>query len=210
MEKLELAISLNHGQTLYAQLRPEDERQLAELLGDRGAIDLAAHGDDVEGHTISGDVLVDVEGHAFVVRLPQASDVTTLRRALAVGAVTATIVGAGVIAGLHPQVPTSTSVEQAPPRVQVQAVPGPALRAQRDEMQREQAQENVVREQTLMTVPLDAANPAIPAQALRAERNEMQREGEQGNVAQQQTLQTVPLDANNPAIPPQAQRAGTN
>ncbi len=193
MAQIELAISLNDGQTIHAELRPEDERQLAELLGDRSAIQFASSADDVEGHAISGDVLVDVEGHAMVVRLPDSADAAALRRALVVGAVTATLVGAGVVAGLRPQPPISTTVEQAQ-SVQVQAVPGPALRAQRDEMQREAAQVIAVPVQQLQAVPVDANNPAIPAKALQAE-------GAESN-------QAVPLDVDNPAIPPQALRAG--
>jgi hypothetical protein len=140
---------------------------------------------------LSGDVAVDVEGHAMVLRLPHAADAAALRRALAAGAITATILGAGALAALNPPAPSATTVEQAPERVQAQAVPGPALRAQRDEMQREQSLE--------LAVPLDADNPAIPAQALRAEPGVA--------AAARSAQQAVPLDADNPAIPAQALRA---
>jgi len=218
MEKLQLAITLADGHTLHVEPRPEDERLLAKLLGDGSSIEFGAGDDDLEGHAMSNEVLVDVEGHALVVRLPDARDAAVLRRALAVATVTATLVGAGVIAGLHPPVLTSTPVEQAPVSLQVQAVPGPALRAQRDEMQREAAQENVVREQQLQSIPLDADNPAIPAQALRAERDELARDQslqaipvQAGSASLQssagQSAQDATLDADNPAIPAQALRA---
>ena len=184
METLGLTIATIDGQTLYAEPRPEDRGQLAELLGDRSSIEFAASDDDVEGHAISGDIVVDVEGHAMVLRLPRPADAAALRRALAIGAVTATIVGAGAIAGLHPPVQTPTAIEQPAVRQQIQQVPGPALRAQRDQM---------AREQTLQAVPLDVANPAVPAQALRAE--------------QGQSVQGVPLDSENPAVPAQALHA---
>ena len=209
MEKMRLAITLTDGQVLYAEPRPEDEPQLAELLGDRSAFEFGSSDDDLEGHAISTDIVVDVEGHAMVLRLPHAADAAAVRRALAVGAVTAAIVGAGVIAGLHPAAPTTTTIEQAP-AAQVQAIPGPALRAQRDEMQREQVQQETLTQQTLQSVPLDADNPLIPAQALRAEGAQLQSEQQVQSTQIEQTLQSVPLDADNPAVPAQALRAGTS
>jgi hypothetical protein len=210
MEKMRLAISLSDGQTIFADPRPEDEPELTQLAGVRTAIDIAARDDDLEGHAFSTDIAVDVEGHAMVLRLPQASDAAALRRALAVGAVTATLVGTGLVAGLHPQAPSAATGVQAPPRAQVQPMAGPAIRAQQDEMQRQAAQEDYLRQQKLQTVPLDATNPAIPAQALRAEQAEMQREAAQENMVREQQLRAVPADADNPAVPPQAERAGTD
>lgn len=207
MEKMTLAITLTDGQTLHAEPRPQDERRLAELLGSRATFEFATSNDDLEGHAMSAEVPVDVEGHAMVLRLPHAADAAALRRALAVGAITATIVGAGAIAGLHPPVQAPTNFVQAPPRAQIQSVPGPALRAQQDEMQRNQAveraqnlerEQGLEREQSIQALPVDVANPLVPAQVLRAERDEMQRE---------QSLHSVPLDADNPKIPAQALRA---
>jgi hypothetical protein len=205
VEKLQLAITLSDGQTFSAELRPEDERRLAELLGDRTTIQLASN-DDLEGHAISGEVFADVEGHAMALRLPRPADAAALRRALAVGAVTATIVGAGVIAGLQTPAQTTTPAVEVPAvRQQVQTVPAAALRAQQNEM---------TREQNLQAVPLDVENPAVPAQALHAETNELSVpaaavSAQQDELTRQQN-QAVPLDADNPAVPAQALHAERN
>ena len=111
MEKLQVTITTANGETLFAEVRPEDERKLAELLGDRSSIQFAPSQDDLEGHAMSSDIVVDVEGHAMAIRLPRPSDAAAVRRALAVGAVTATIVGAGVVAGLRPAAQTAPAVE---------------------------------------------------------------------------------------------------
>ena len=200
MEKLGLEISLADGQTLHAQPRPADARQLADLLSDRPTVQFAASDGDVEGHTISTDVFVDVEGHAIALRLPTATDAAALRRALAVGALTATVVGAGVIAGLQAPPQTRTPAAQAPAAERVQQIPAQAMRAQRDE---------TLRQQNLQVVPADANNPAVPSQALRAEQAELQREQSLAGTNQAETLlqQVVPADANNPAVPRQALRA---
>jgi hypothetical protein len=210
MERVLLAITLANGQTVHAQPRPEDDEQLAQLLGGGSTIELTSSNDDLEGHAFSADVTVDVEGHAITLRLPTPTDAAAVRRALAVGVVSAAIVGAGAVAALHPPASTPTSFEQAPERVQTQAVPGPAIRAQQDEMRRDAAQQEVVRQQMLKSVPLDADNPAIPAQALRAEQAEMQREQELESVQRAQTLQAIPADADNPDVPAQAKHAGTD
>jgi hypothetical protein len=165
MEQLQLAITLPDGQTLNGEPRPEDERRLAEILAGGSTIQLTANDDDVQGHSFSDDVLVDVEGHAFALRLPTATDAQALRRALAVGAVTATLVGAGAIASLQPRVQAPTTGIQVPAAERVQAVPAQAVRAQNNEMSRNAGVEAA-------NVPADADNPAIPAQALRAEQAE--------------------------------------
>src|SRR5215203_3044075 len=108
MEKLGLTITAADGLTVFAELRPEDQREFIELLGERSTIEFAPSQDDLEGHAISDDVFVDVEGHALALRLPRPADAAALRRALAVGAVTATIVGAGAIAGLQAPAQTTT------------------------------------------------------------------------------------------------------
>ena len=167
MEQLQLAIPLADGNALRAQFRPEDERRLADILRDRSSIELAPNDDDLEGHLSSDDVVVDVEGHAISIRLPNGADAAALRRALAVGAVTATIVGAGAIAALQPSANAPATVEQPPAVSIVREAPAQAVRAQRDE---------TVREQQLQAVSVDEANPAVPDQALRAERAEMVRQ----------------------------------
>jgi hypothetical protein len=208
MEQLQLTITVANGQTLFAEVRPEDERKLAELLGDRSSIQLAPTDDDLEGHAMSDDIVVDVEGHAMVLRLPRPADAASLRRALAVGAVTATLVGAGAIAGLRPAAQTTPAVEIPAVRQQVQTVPAAALRAQQNEM---------TREQSLNAIPRDVDNPAVPPQALRADSRELSVPvpapavaAQQDEMTQQQGQQAVPLDADNPAVPAQALHAERN
>jgi len=203
MEQIQITIA--SGETLFGELRPEDERRLAELLGDRSTIQLAPSQDDLEGHAMSDDIVVDVEGHAMAIRLPRPADAAALRRALAVGAVTATLVGAGAIAGLRPAAQTTPAVEIPAAQQQVRTVPAAALRAQRNEM---------TREQSLNAVPLDVDNPAVPPQALRAGTGELsvpaQAVAAQQNEMSQGQSQQVPLDADNPAVPPQALHAERN
>jgi hypothetical protein len=206
VEKFQVAITIENGQTLFAEVRPEDERKLAELLGDRSAIQFAPSQDDLEGHTMSDDIVVDVEGHAMVLRLPRPTDAAALRRALAVGAVTATIVGAGAIAGLRPAAQTAPAVEIPAVQQQVRTVPAAALHAQQNEM---------TREQSLNAVPLDVDNPAVPPQALRAGSGELSVPAQavaaqQDEMSQGQSQKAVPLDADNPAVPPQALHAERN
>ena len=122
------------------------------------------------------------------------------------GAVTATIVGAGVVAGLRPAAQTTPAVEIPAVQQQVQTVPAAALRAQQNEMTREQG---------LNAVPLDVDNPAVPPQALRAESRELSVPApavaaQQDEMAQGQSQQAVPLDADNPAVPAQALHAERN
>src|SRR4051794_14145905 len=74
VEKMKLAIALADGQTFDAEMRPEDEARWTELFSQRSAIDLTSSDDDLEGHAVSGDVFVDVEGHAIALRLPTPGD----------------------------------------------------------------------------------------------------------------------------------------
>ncbi len=201
MQQLQLAIQLSDGQTLHGLPRPEDDGRLAELLGDRATVELASSGDDLEGHSMSADVLVDVEGHAIAIRLPNPEDAARLRRALAVGAVTATIVGAGAIAALQSPAQTPAAVVPAPAAENVRTVPAPAVRAQEAEMLRQQ---QLADEQQLLVVPVtvDADNPAVPAPALRAQEAEMS-----GQVEAVPVAPLVQADNGNPAVPAQAQHA---
>ena len=100
MNERGLAITIGDTQTVYATPGPQDQDQLAELFGDSPTIELRVAEGDVEGHALSADVLVDVEGHAIALRLPTPADAAALRKALMVGAVTATLVAAGAIASL--------------------------------------------------------------------------------------------------------------
>jgi len=89
--------------TVVGQPRPEDQGRLIGLAA-AGALTLSIEPSklDTEGHGLSTDVAVDVEGHALTLRLPNATDATALRRALAVGALTATVAfGAVAAASMH-------------------------------------------------------------------------------------------------------------
>lgn len=126
-----LAIRLeDQTEIIWARPRPEDERLLAQLVGG-GPIEVSLHSrdDDTEGHGPSTDVTLDVEGNAMTIRLPTAADAAALRKALAVGAVTATIVAAGAIAAMQGATAPATQTLTIP-----QAGPAPALtRAQPSE-----------------------------------------------------------------------------
>ena len=91
------------GRTIAAKPRPEDQSTLDELLR-RGADVMVSQSDkDTEGHGLAGDEIeVDVEGHAMTLRLPTTADAAALRRALAIGALTATVAIGGFVAGTWP------------------------------------------------------------------------------------------------------------
>ena len=95
----QFAITLD-GRTLVAEPRPEDQTALDELLRRGTDITIAQSDSDTEGHVLAADeISVDVEGHAMTLRLPNATDAAALRRALAVGALTATVAIGGFVAG---------------------------------------------------------------------------------------------------------------
>ena len=204
MNEQAFAITIG-GQTVYATPAPEDQRQLAELLGDRATIDLTPADDDLEGHAISDEIVVDVEGHALTLRLPNAGDAAALRRALAVGAITATIVGAGAIAALQNPAQPAANTGQIPAAYS-QVVPAPAARADAA---------NALREQQFMEPQTQTVNPgtnvvananAVPAQAARADAASALRE-QQFMESQSQTV-TPAADATiDDAAPAQAQHA---
>jgi hypothetical protein len=89
------------GRTIVAQPRPEDQAVLAELLASSGGnITLQTADFDTEGHVLAaGDVEVDVEGHAMTLRLPNTADAEALRKALAIGALSASLAIGGFAAG---------------------------------------------------------------------------------------------------------------
>ena len=111
-----LAIQLDDGRVVVATPKPEDQERLAKL--DKEIVFLTVRdGYDVAGHGY-GDLLeLDVEGHAITLRLPSPSDAEAVRRALAVGAVTATIVAAGAIAALQGTQAPAMPLPAAPPAV---------------------------------------------------------------------------------------------
>jgi hypothetical protein len=123
-----LAIRLEDaGEIIWARPRPEDENQLAQLMGG-GPIAVSLRSSegtesDTQGHTLETDVLVDVEGHALTLRLPTAADAEVLRRRLATGVIVATLVVAGAGAGAAIQ---SMSVPAANTIVAPNVQPGPA------------------------------------------------------------------------------------
>lgn len=96
-----LAIRLDDGATIVAQPRPEDERRLADLLKGRDRkVSLRASDFDTEGHMRYSEVIVDVEGHAFTLRVPSATDAAELRKRLLLGTVAATLAVAGAGAAI--------------------------------------------------------------------------------------------------------------
>jgi hypothetical protein len=111
------AIQLDDGRVVVGTPKPEDQGRLGDLdLGDE--IELSGSDLDTSGHAMAEDVLVDVEGHAMTLRLPTAGDAEALRKALAIGAVTATLVAAGAIATMqgNPEVPPAPQTITTPAR----------------------------------------------------------------------------------------------
>jgi hypothetical protein len=141
-----LAIQLDDGRVVVATPKPEDQERLAKL--DKDIVFLTAAGDyDTAGHGY-GDLLeLDVEGHAITLRLPSPADAEAVRRAVAVGAVTATIVAAGAIAALQGNRAAPVMPEAAaPPAAVERVVPAPQPRADFME-RRDQALDPLMTEQ---------------------------------------------------------------
>lgn len=165
-----LALELD-GRNITAQPRPEDQDRLVGLLAGRQSVALAESDAeaDTTGHALATDVTVDVEGHALTLRLPSQADAEALRRALAVGAVTATLVAAGAIAAMQGAgAPTQDQV--VAPGAPV-APPAQTL-AERREARFEQMNSNVA-------APVDSnvAAPAGPGQVMDQEPTNQRRSG---------------------------------
>jgi hypothetical protein len=112
--------------------KPEDQERLSGI--DREIVFLTASGDyDTSGHAISDELELDVEGHAITLRLPTPADADALRKALLIGAVSATIVAAGAIASLQGSPAPITSQAQAPAAPIAVPAPGPDMAAQRED-----------------------------------------------------------------------------
>ncbi len=111
----ELAIQLE-GRTVLARPRPEDQDRLAELMaGGRSILSIEPTALDTEGHGLGDEIAVDVEGHALTLRLPTIADATALRRALAVGALTATVaLGGAAVASMSQADPAPAAPVVAP------------------------------------------------------------------------------------------------
>jgi hypothetical protein len=127
-----LAIQLDDGRVVVATPKPEDQDRLAKL--DKDIVFLTAAGNyDTSGHGYGDLVELDVEGHAITLRLPTPADAEAVRKALALGAVTATIVAAGAIAALQgPQVPPQAVPQAAPAAPAVDIAPSRATQAEQD------------------------------------------------------------------------------
>ena len=127
--EMALAIQLGDGRVVVARPKPEDQDRLAKL--DKEIVYLTANEDyDTSGHGYGDLVELDVEGHAITLRLPSPADAEQVRRALAVGAVTATIVAAGAIAALQGAQAPAVPQPAAPPAVtDVRTLPIPQPRA---------------------------------------------------------------------------------
>src|SRR3954452_11564053 len=95
------------GRTIAAQPRPEDQSTLDELLRRGANVTVAQTDADTEGHALGDEISVDVEGHAMTLRLPNTADAQALRRALAVGALTATFAIGGFVAGTQVAAPAA-------------------------------------------------------------------------------------------------------
>ena len=100
---LTIEIVLADGRTILATPLPEDQ-DLLQSWSDRDVtLTDTSEDSDTSGHKLAAtpDITLDVEGHAMTLRLPNTTDVDALKKALAVGAVSATIVAAGAIAALQ-------------------------------------------------------------------------------------------------------------
>ena len=125
-----LAIQLADGRTIIATPRPEDQGRL-EQLGDAPiTLSAGAAETDTSGHSYSSEISLDVEGHAVTLRLPTPADAEALRKALAVGVVTATLVAAGAIAAMQnaPAAPSTNVVD----RPQAPAAPAEDFQTRRE------------------------------------------------------------------------------
>lgn len=124
----ELVIRLDE-RTLIARMTAEDEQRLREFIAS-GQTDLRIEPSslDTEGHMASDEVAVDVEGHALTLRLPTPADAAALRKALAVGTLTAAVAIGGVAAALNQN--DTSAAPAAPindPAPAVAPAPDPAL-----------------------------------------------------------------------------------
>ena len=157
-----LAIQLDDGRVVVATPKPEDQDRLAKL--DKDIVFLTASGGDYDtsGHGY-GDLLeLDVEGHAITLRMPSPADAEAVRRALAVGAVTSTIVAAGAIAALHGTQAPALPQAAAPPAItDVRTLPMPHARP--DFQNRKEAATDVMLNSGPATVTTSEAAPAAPA-----------------------------------------------
>lgn len=121
---LVLSIPLEDGRTITATPVAGEFAEMPELEGRQATLKPTDSDRDTSGHSASIDVAVDVEGHAMVLRLPTTADAEALRKALAVGLVTATILAAGAIAATQQHQAAGGTSVQAPQSVE-QPIPAP-------------------------------------------------------------------------------------
>lgn len=113
----ELLIQFNN-RTIVAHPLPQDDDQLAGLMAaGRDSLSIQASDLDTEGHATLNEIAVDVEGHSITLRLPSTEDAAALRRALAVAAVSATIVVVGAAASLQGGAREAPAAPAAPAQV---------------------------------------------------------------------------------------------
>jgi hypothetical protein len=125
-----LAIRLDDGRVVIATPKPEDQERLGRL--DQEIVFLTPSGDyDTSGHGVSNEIVLDVEGHAITLRLPTSADAEAVRKALVVGAVSATIVAAGAIAAMQGSQATPAAPDVvAPPAAIERPAPAPQPNAE--------------------------------------------------------------------------------
>jgi hypothetical protein len=119
-----LEIRLDDGRVIICRPRPEDQDYLRQA-GGAVTLELGSSEFDTAAHGLTGDLTIDVEGHAMTLRLPTPADAEALRRMLMLGAISATIVAAGAIASLQGVSPTTSGQS-------IVAPPPPAGAAQHD------------------------------------------------------------------------------
>lgn len=107
------SIPLDDGRMVTATPVAGEFAEMPTLEGRQATLRPTDSDRDTSGHSAPIDVAVDVEGHAMVLRMPTTADAAALRKALAIGVVTATILAAGAVAATQ-QGPASstTSVDQ--------------------------------------------------------------------------------------------------
>ena len=158
---LTIEIALADGRTILATPLPEDQ-DLFQSWGDR-EVTLTENADeaDTTGHKLAAtpDITLDVEGHAMTLRLPNTTDVDTLKKALAVGAVSATIVAAGAIAALQGGQTAAPAIPQAaqPAPITLQA-PQPRADVQ---LSKEQAVDEMLSAPAPIAQPIDVTTEHI-------------------------------------------------
>ena len=123
-ERMSAALALHIGQgqeTIWATVEPGDEDRLKKLIGERQVNVSLDESADTEGHAASDELFLDVEGHAVAVRLPTAADAAAVRRAFALGVVTASLVVGAAAAAVAGANMIGAQPAEAPPAPAVQA-----------------------------------------------------------------------------------------